>query len=294
MKPINYFIENTGEKYCLRVPVTLTDNETKQLIIIKDKSCKPNMDHTLIFYDEFTSPSFDSQKWTKRDYDYPIYETKDMFCSDSNSDSNSNTNKSLVIEGKVRLRSKPENMIRLLSHTCYIDFYANKDTNELHDFICVDNEDISECCLDIPDTEFKYRVIIDGTKIIYQTLDLANNVLQTDYTDVTNSMGFFKELVYHTVEYYTSFDTGKILNVLDWAIELHFDGVKHDYIYVYNGLNTDKPLDVTVTLKSNDVMVIEVSNTTDKSIEQLISIDVTDLVKSRNEGLRILNISMTD
>ena len=39
-------------------------------------------------------------------------------------------------------------------------------------------------------------------------------------------------------------------------------------------------------------MFIEVSNSTDKSIEQLISVDVTDFVKSRNEGLRILNISM--
>ena len=59
MKAVNYFIENTGEKYCLRVPMKVDSGDTEHLVIIKDKhSNGPKPERLLTFYDGLVSSRY--------------------------------------------------------------------------------------------------------------------------------------------------------------------------------------------------------------------------------------------
>ena len=281
MEPVNYFIENTGEKYCLRVPVTVDGNDTECLTITKDEFCKPNPESILTFYDGLDG-TFDEQKWVKKHCDYTILEAKEKFHSEE----------PLIFEGKIRLGPRPGNILNLSTGPCYNSLFVDKTSKKLRDYVMVDvglrPEDIARCHLDIPGTEFKYRVVIDKTKFKYQTIDLKNNILQTSCTDILSNTDFFSMLVYYMAKKSTSFDVSRILNELTWTLELHFEDVKHDYILVYEGMDVDKPFDIDITHKSDEKLIVEVTNSTDVPRKQLISIDVTDFVYNTNTGLKIL------
>jgi len=282
MKSINYFIENTGKIYSLRVPVKVDGGDTEHLVIIKDKhSNGPTPEYLLTFYDGLDG-NFDKQKWTKLNLRYPAIEAKKKFYS----------NETIIFEGKIRLGPNPEDILGLFAGPCFNIFYVVKTDNLLCDLITVDigfdPSDLSSCKLDIPGREFKYRIAIDGNKFKYQTIDLENNVLQTDYTDITIDNELYSMLVYYIAENFKSFDTKRVLNELTWTLELCFDDVIHDYIFVYEGMDIDKQLNVDIVSESNEVMIVEVSNPTDEPMKQLISVDVTEFVDSINAKLRVL------
>ena len=95
-------------------------------------------------------------------------------------------------------------------------------------------------------------------------------------------------LAYYMAENYVSFDIDRILNEAIWTLELHFEDITHDYIIVYEGMDIDKQLNVDIISESREVMIVEVSNPTDKPIKQLVSVDVTEFVDSVNAKLRVL------